>query len=61
MQENDLRESISSPIRKRNKLGHVILALCPIYLIAYSPNIKFSNIIYILQNEVLYALNKMRL
>ena len=61
MQENELRESINSPVRKRKKLGHVILALCPIFLIAYNPNIKFPNIIHILQNEVLYSLNKIRL
>lgn len=63
--ENDtggtIRLTLRKKIRKRKKLGHVILALCATYLVAYNPNIKFPNIMYILQNEVLYTLNNMRL
>ena len=52
---------VSAKISKRKRLIHVILALCPIYLIAYNPNIKLSYIVHSLQNEVLYTLNNMRL
>jgi hypothetical protein len=61
MQKHELGDSIISPVRKRKKLGHVILGLFSTYLVAYDPNIKFPNIIHIFQNEVLYALNKIRL
>jgi hypothetical protein len=40
-----IRLTLRKKIRKRKKLGHVILALCTTYLVAYNPNIKFPNII----------------
>ena len=34
---------LTRPVRKRTRLGHVTLGLFTLYIITYSPNIKFSS------------------